>query len=362
MSMKTRTTTRQMARLFTLGMGALSCSLLLACGEDSVLGDDEAFMSDDDGGPNTSGPLEPNDCDMTGTWMAQIRSVSLAMGSAEAISYNWFYYELDDTGDDVVIERGWDCGFVVCGDVTEIQLTNIQTETLSLHNRQDGVLKADPENIMEPASEEFLVDPRGMTFAKNDDGTCEFSMERWWWIRSADISFLPDRADYATATIGDLHAAKPLPENSDKIPAEDAQPEEDVHTPWDWDEDGKVGLNLQLDKPVVGWRDAIQRDWNEIPATQIPDGSEDFTVVAKFDNEEQVYDASNAMLKVGSEPASSGHTWRFVKVDSKAPEDLAGFTAYCETQRDKIFREQPLSANYCDMRPQFVNDESTDDD
>lgn len=362
MSIKTRITTRHVTRLFSLGIGALGCSLMFACADDSVLGNDEAFMSDvvtDD--PNAT-PLEPNDCDMTGTWMAQIRTISLALGSAEAVSYNWFYYELDDTGDEVVIERGWDCGFVVCGDVTEIQLTDGQTEALSLHNRQDGILKADPENITEPASEEFAVAPRGMTFAKQADGTCEFSLDRWWWVRSASLDFLPDRADYSTMTIGQIQTANPLPKALENIPSGHPTPEAGKHTLWDWDQDGKIGLRLQLDKPVPGWRDALQRDWNQIPTTHVPDGSVDFTVVAEFDNEEQVYEVSNNLLRVGSVPASSGHTWRFVKVQEKAPEDMEGFQAYCEAQRNEIFRQQPLSPNYCDMRPQYVPGTSPDED
>lgn len=361
MSTKTRITARNITRLVALGFGAISCSFMVACGEDSVLGDDEAFMSeviDDD--PNET-PLEPNDCDMTGTWMAQIRTISVAMGTAEAISYNWFYYELDDTGDDVIIERGWDCGFTVCG-VTQIELTPEQNVALSLHNRQDGVLKADPENIMDPVSEDFVVDPRGMTFAKQEDGSCEFSLDRWWWVRSASLDFLPDRADYSTMSIGEIQTANPLPEKLSEIPSGHAPPEEGEHTLWDWDRDGKIGLNLQLDKPGVGWRDAIQRDWNQIPTTYVPDGSVDFTVVAQFDNEEEVYAAEPAFLKVGSEPKNSGHSWRFVKVDTKAPEDMEGFQAYCESQRDALFRQQPLSDDYCDMRPQFVPESSTEEE
>lgn len=357
MSIKTRITTRKVTRIFALGIGALSCSLMLACGEDSVLGDDEAFMSESTGGNGNlpTGPLEPNDCDMTGTWMAQINTVSYALGELlTARSYNWFYYELDDTGDEVIVERGWDCSFVVC-DITQIEITPDQSAALSLHNRQDGVLKADPDNIMEPISPDFVVEPRGMTYRKNDDGTCEFSMDRWWWVRSASLDFLPDRSDYSTMTVGQIQQANPLPESVEEIPSGDAPPKANEYTLWDWDEDGKIGLNLQLDRPMPGWRDSIQRDWNQVPPARIADGSVDFTVPAQFDNEEALYDASASLLDQVSTPAQTGHTFRFVKVSDKAPEDLPGFIQYCQTQVDALFREETKS-NYCDMRTPELND------
>lgn len=66
---------------------------------DSVEGDDERYMSDRvDADDDVDDALTPNGCDMTGTWIAQMRTRNQAIIGAELRTYNWFYYELESIG------------------------------------------------------------------------------------------------------------------------------------------------------------------------------------------------------------------------------------------------------------------------
>lgn len=313
------------------------------------MGDDEKYMTSRPGGDNPNEiPLEPNDCDMSGKWFAQLYTISEALGTLKAESHNWFYYELDDQGDNVVIERSLDCGFVVCGAATQIQLTPEQTAGLGLRNRQDGILKTKADDMSQPVNADMQVEPRKIVYKKKPDGTCEFSMERWWSVRSAPAEYLPPRDKYATMSVGNMQSSKPLPTKNNL-------PQVEIGGDWDVDGDGAIGINLRLDKPVPGWRDAIQRDWNEVPTTHIADGMRDFTVPALFDNEETVYAVSNALLDQKSTAINGSNTIRFVRIEDEAPNNMDGFLQFCEEKIQEHFHKEN-STNYCDLRRQRLND------
>ena len=339
------------ARLALRAAGALTMLSLLSvgCMSDSVDGDDEAYMPDridpGNGGPN--GDLEPNDCDMTGSWIAQFRGRTIALG-LEARPYNWFYYELEDIGDEVIIHRGWDCGFQVCN-ATKIALSDAQFDALGTRNRQEGVLVYNEEN----PNESLVVEQREATYKKLPDGTCEFSMGRWWWLRSAPPDRYPDRADYATMTIEEIKQQRPLPPKGTE-----ATPDND------WDGNLVPGFALIIDAPA-GRRDAAQRDWNEFGPGIIPDGLSDFTVPARFDNEEILYDTSSPLLDQLSTPIAVGNTVRFVKLSESAPEDTVGFREFCNAKINEYFRSEGAGDEYCAMRAQSVtelNPEPSDTD
>lgn len=346
MSISAHKTTRPWLRSLAITLSAGACLLAAACASDEVLGDDEAFMSEQDTGDDDDIVLEPNGCDMTGTWMGQIYTVSEAMGTFQAEAYNWFYYEIEDNGDEYVdIKRSFDCSFVVCGSATEIDITHEQDLGLTPRNRQDGILKSDPDDFTKAADEEgALVDPRKIRYAQSEDGVCEFSMERWWSVRSAPLKHLPPRDEYSTMSIGQMQsnedtALPPKTGYEDMIA--------DLFDEYDWDKDGSIGLNLQLDKPTTGWRDAIQRDWNEVPTTYVADGLFDFTVPAIFDNEETVYDASVALLDQESTALQESPRMRLVRIDEQAPEsDLEEILAFCEAQVQETFKN---GDHYCDL-------------
>src|SRR5699024_2601834 len=147
MSISAPTAARRISRIFGLSLSAALIAFTFGCGEDSVMGDDEKYMTNRDTNGTGNEPRYPNDCDMSGIWVAQLFAVSEAMGTLKAESHNWFYFELDDQGDEVVIERSMDCGFVVCGKATQIQLTDEQTRGLALRNRQDGILNTNPDDF-----------------------------------------------------------------------------------------------------------------------------------------------------------------------------------------------------------------------
>lgn len=323
---------RTMRRLGLAAAASLASVLAVGCMEDSVLGDDEKFMPPiiDTDTDTDAGEYVPNDCDMTGTWMAQLLGSNQAVGIL-AHAYNWFYYEVTDNGDDVTIDRGWDCGFQVCGKASQLALTHHQMEQLSLRNRQDGGVFINPSN----AAENIVVSPRKTTFKKLADGSCELSMERWWSVRSAPPSYLPARADYTTATLASVKAANPLPPRNTTASA-----------PYDIDGDNIMGMTLMMDTPWNGERAAIQRDWNEFGPGTVPDGSEDFTIVARFDNEETIYWVNQSVLDSESIPVPGTVSVRFVKIDQKAPEDLPGFRTFCEDQINTVFR-RPGIDDYC---------------
>src|SRR5450432_1472637 len=51
-------------------------------------------------------------CDMNGRWLVAQRVLADAIGQKQA-SHNWFYYEINQSGDQVTVTRGLQCGFEV---------------------------------------------------------------------------------------------------------------------------------------------------------------------------------------------------------------------------------------------------------
>src|SRR5699024_1964594 len=124
------------------------------------------------------------------------------------------------------------------------------------------------------------------------------------------LKHLPAREDYATVSIAQMQTNSPLPPKTG-YESEIAGLEDE----YDWDQDGEIGLNLQLDKPTSGWRDAIQRDWNEVPTTYVADGLFDFTVPGRFDHEETVYHVSNPLLDQESVAQKDSPLMRMKRID-----------------------------------------------
>lgn len=226
-------------------------------------------------------------------------------------SNNYFYMEIQDNGDDIVVTRGWDCGLEVCGKLTVLELNDIQTEALAQRNRQDGLVDA---------TRDIRVAPRTGTFKPAGNGTCSFDMERWWWVRGVDVpASLPNRSDYGTAKLTDLAQSKPLIDRIGTGAVDDG----------DWDEDGEAGLSLLLTVPS-GTRGVAQRDWNEFGPGVVFDGAQDFTVPANFDTEEKIFFVTSSMLDQLSYPTKD-HTVRFIKLpdDLDVPTEIPEFVNFC---------------------------------
>lgn len=283
-----------------------SCTL-----EDRVLGNDLASFLEGPSSDFDYGPLEPNGCDLTGIYIAEQETQNGTLGSGVAIARNWYYYEIEDEGDRFTVTRGWDCGFE-SGGITSVALFPATTSALALRNRQDGVIDAsiDPPVVTAPRT--------GIYRPSRDPNRCEFSMDRWWWIRGASIELLPAREDYEALGVPEMEARAPLPTRN----APEGQE--------DWDGDGHPGIALEIFKPLRGQRHVVQRDWNELGPFLVPDGASRFIGPVSFDNQESVLEASSPLLNVGSRPLDEGHTIRFLRVEEKAPTDLDDFIAYCQ--------------------------------
>lgn len=296
-----------------LGLVVSACTL-----EDRVLGDDLRGFVDNGKIDFDYGPLAPNGCDLSGRWIAEQETYNSVLVSGVAVARNWFYYEIEDEGDTFTVTRGWDCGLETTG-ITSVAIFPETTKALALRNRQDGVLDA----TVEP---ERRVAPRtGIYRPSRDTSQCEFSMERWWWMRGAELRYLPSRDDYASADIPDMEAASPLPTRK----APDGNE--------DWDGDGKPGITLEVFKPLRGQRHVVQRDWNELGPFLVPDGASRFFGPISFNNQETVIEASSPLLAAGSKPSDEGHSIRFLRVDEEAPLDIDAFVPWCQKKVADVF-------------------------
>lgn len=320
-------------RLLTVSVAFLSVMLAFACTlEDEVLGDDLAAFdigtdSDDaDGGEEDDGTEvfsmgEPNDCDMSGRWIAELKTESTALGTLRAIAYNWYYYEIEDNGDDIVVTRGWDCAFEVTN-ATVVNLLPATRRALAQLNRQDGRINAmsEPPVDVAPRTGVFRPDP-------NSPGDCEFSMERWWWLRGVESRFAPPREDYGDFEISDAEAMLALPTTD----APDGE--------WDIEDDGEPGIWLEVTAPLSGQRHTVQRDWNQYGPFSIADGATDFLGPSDFDNQENTFAASSSLLLLGSTPRNTGHSIRFRRIDEEAPTDIDEFVSWCQDNVEDVFKE-----------------------
>ena len=270
---------------------------------------------------------DPNGCSLDGKWIAQLMTVSTAIG-AEAIGYNWFYYDISHTpGSAPVINRGWDCSFEICG-ATSVLVPTPAADGLTIRNRQDGELDAETG---------LRVAPRNITFEPDGDGFCKFEMERWWWLRGLDTNaYYPPREQYATTTIPSIQASQPLPAQGTS------------GGDHDWDSDGREGVTLDITSPTLGWRACAQRDWNHFGPARIPDGAQDFIVPADFDNEESVFGVSDPLLNQVSQATHGFNRVRFIRLpdDTNPPTDTAEFGQWCIDAINEHFRGGQCTEQY----------------
>jgi hypothetical protein len=247
---------------------ALAIVLVCGCAKDVVhpdeLGDDG---DDDSAGPDADTGEGP--CDMSGVWIAEQHTVSLALGQDQNTT-NWYYYSIEDTGDRFTVVDSLNCGFVVDG-----------TTTVYLEDATLAALAAD----------EIAGPGRGGTF-REAGAECEFSMDRMYNLRGAA------KAMYLTDTwqVGD--PPKPLSE----FPAMPTAPPGME----DWDGDNMDGITLVSG---LGERYVAQRDWNEHAGT-VPPFSASFggpgVVVVKWDSQEGISQQTPPLLRTTATPDGDG--------------------------------------------------------
>ena len=236
---------------------------------------------------------------------------------APQLSNIWYYLQVEDTGDEIEIVGGFNCGIRVEGSAS-VTLTREATEALRSRNSPIG--------------------RRGEFYPDGDE--CHFSLERTFLLRGGDPALLPaDYSEYADAEALDrLDVDIPLPTPENLELAEDV------------DGDGEPGIAFQVGGAVAGSRNVVQRDWNDIfssPDYPVMQGAtDDFTTDFNYDVSESLLSVTGCdfgcgLLEAGSAPDPDGdHRTRFVRVN---PEDVVGTSDVetCFNVQDLIPWEAP---------------------
>jgi hypothetical protein len=218
-------------------------------------------------GPDCTSPRKLVDCDMTGYWIARETDFTRdQVLNAVQTSSTWNVYRFSQTGDRFLVEEMIHCGIHVTGSVT-VDYTK---------NTALGLMYA---NDQTPAG---THGPRRGTFRKTPNG-CSFSFDRWYNVRGAVDSLLPD--DFSTDP--PLSALPPLPSVSDPTHPPDT-PLPGANDP---DHDGHPGAAYLISGIVDGTRNSAQRDHKEYATSGgdlVPLRGVQFVVQGVFDLEESI--------------------------------------------------------------------------
>lgn len=183
----------------------------------------EAGGGTDGGTGGGGGAAQDADCDMNGIWIARMMTVQEAL-SLEQCGSNYFYLELKQEGADVEVVNSMHCGIEGRGS-SNGTLSDAAILALTKANRQIG---------------------RKGTMTKGADGTCQFTMEKFWAAFGADEA-----------------AFVPTPRNSD-TPFAQVQMEMPLPTTpagaFDTDGDGNPGLSIIITGAIQGTRFSVQRN------------------------------------------------------------------------------------------------------
>ncbi len=235
-------------------------------------------------GASCDGAHRDTACDLTGFWAVRETDYERDMVLQNVqTSTNWYLYEIaQQTGDAFDIVASMDCGVHVSGSVT------VDYAPASLR----AMLHANPEDG---------TGTHGVRHGKSvaAAGGCAVSLDRWYFTRALDASFLP--ADFSTAP--DLSSLPPIPGVSDPVNGVDDPP--GVTDP---DGDGFRGLAFAVTGFVSGIRDEAQRIWKQyadLPGAPSPANALTFAVPGALDVQLQVLHVGQcgtacALLKAGA--------------------------------------------------------------
>lgn len=254
-------------RMLLLGLLML---LLAGCPKDGISGDDGGDDVAGDGG--SSGPdadVGDTPCDMSGVWIAEQHTVSVALATDQNTT-NYYYYSIEQAGDRFTIVDGLNCGFVVDG-TTTVTLGDATLEAL--------------------ARQEMAGPNRQGNYLENGD-QCEFSLDRSYNLRGANkAQYLTDHwnigdPDKALSTFPALPSAPPGME--------------------DWDGDNMDGITLTSG---LGPRYVAQRDWNQHSGTTPTFASQfggDGVIVVQWDSQEGISTQTAPLLRTTATPSGDG--------------------------------------------------------
>lgn len=259
----------------------LAVTLMVSgCEQDGISGNDGVDSGGIDGPTGPDADVGEQPCNLTGRWIGEQHTVSVALGANQNTT-NWYYYEFAQTGDAFTATKALNCGFVVDG-----------TTTVTLG---DATLKSLAET-------EFAGPGRAGTFKlSNDMQSCEFVLDRQYNIRGAN------KAMYLTDhwNVGD--ADKPLTQ----FPALPSAPP----GMQDWDTDNMDGITLTSG---LGGRYVAQRDFNE-HSGRVPTFAAEFggqgVISVVWDSQEGISTQTSPLLRTTATP--SGNGWaRYARADN----------------------------------------------
>lgn len=217
-------------------------------------------------GDACSAPRRESDCSMTGYWAArEAQYLREPILSGLQVSSNWYFFRVEQEGDEFRVREALDCGILVTGSAT-VRYTPESLRSIIHANRMDGGGERPP---------------RGGT-SRAVPGGCAVSFDRWYSVRGASEAFLP--ADFSAKPA--LSALPALP--SVKDPLSMAESPAGATDP---DGDGVPGLSFQIAGLASGIRNAAQRDWKEFvtpDGASVQAGSLSFLVPGSFDLQENV--------------------------------------------------------------------------
>jgi hypothetical protein len=244
---------------------------------DTGNGSDASALLPDAGSAMAKDP----DCDLNGLWIGRQNTRSQALGLPQ-FANNWYYLELAQDGEQVVVTSHMDCGIEVQGSVL-VQIGVNTIRALMERNSQVG---------------------RKGSFRKESDGSCSFEMEKFWSVRGVSEELYAPKPRSRDVSIAALQAENPLPGKAM------------VSTTEDWDGDQQPGITWRV--TLVGNDDSrysAQRDWTRwfsAPGYTVRaaiDFTSDLLVRAEFSNEEVVYPPTPFTLDQTSIPdAAAEHT------------------------------------------------------
>lgn len=262
------------------------------CGDGKIVGEEQCDPPDG-ASCDTScrkAAFKEEACDMGGHWIVHQTDYSVANVGTKGIqtSSNWYYFEIEQTGEAWKVVKALNCGIIVTGSVN-VKLSDASAK---------GLMYLNPQDTTNPAG------GRIGEMREEGDG-CYFTASRHYFVRGGKPSLLP--TDFRAEP--ELSALPPLPVSSDVY---DATKIDKPDLADDTDKDGSPGVAYEVSGLASGVRSVVQRDWNEYATDDsftIAKNASEFKVRSDFRNQENIVflkcgsGAKCPLLEAGSQPA-----------------------------------------------------------
>lgn len=237
------------------------------------------------------------DCDLNGFWAVRQVTRSEALLTSQ-FANNFFLFQFSHDGESVTATAHVNCALVILGSATG-RVTRATGDAIRSHNSQVG--------------------RKGKMF-KTESGTCHFEMERFWYARGVTEARFVPKPRNALVSLAQVRADNPLPTPARPDGAED------------WENDGKLGMAVQLTGIISGVRNSVTRDFTDwytdsaLPIRPQRDWQEDIRAVAHYEGEETIFDPTTGLLaQLAQQDAAAKNTLRlhFLGRDKSDPRAAA---------------------------------------